>query len=90
MQPEQLKGAKKTKRESAEPIWMKSYPYITRSQAIKLFCRECNGYTKHRNESGSSQTWVVAGKFAKECTDKECPLYGFRPSARIQSVLEKP
>ena len=86
MQPEQLKSAKRTPRESAEPIWMSKYPNITRSQAVKLFCRECMGYTKHRGGGKESKTWQVAGKMARECTDPECPLYKFRPGAKSRKT----
>ena len=85
-QPEQLKGTKRTPREGAEPIWMGRYPNITRSQAVQLFCRECMGYSKHRGDSIVSETWQVAGKMAKECTDGDCPLNRFRPGAKSRKT----
>ena len=68
-------------RKSAEPLWMQRYPNITRGQAINLFCRECMGYTNHR-ERGISETWQMAGNAIRECTDSGCPLFRFRPGAR--------
>lgn len=77
----EMQRKKKGKR-GIEPEWMRRYPQITRAQAIQVFCRECLGYTKHRGGGSESQAWKMAGQMAKECSDKLCPLYRFRPGAR--------
>lgn len=69
-------------KQNIEPEWLKKYPKITRAQAIQLFCRECFGYTKHRKGWCDSETWVIAGRMARECTDAECPLFRFRPGLK--------
>jgi len=79
----------KPEKTQIEPLWMRNYPNLTRAQAMSLFCRECMGYTKHREEGKESQPWVTAGKMAKECTDPECPLFGFRPGARRGLSVKK-
>lgn len=78
---EALRPKRKAKK-GIEPGWLEKYPQITRAQAVQVFCRECMGYAKHRGGGDESQTWSIAGKMARECTDTECPLYRFRPGAK--------
>jgi len=79
----------RTKKKGIEPIWLWNYPDITRGQAVKVFCRECMGYTKHRENKGISETWAVAGKMVRGCTDTGCPLFRFRPGVRRSSGTRK-
>jgi hypothetical protein len=51
---------------------------LTRGEAIRLFCLECVGYTKHRSNLTGSVAKRVASAEVTKCTDPECPLYPYR------------
>ena len=52
----------------------KFYPKKTKSpqKAIKLFCRECMGMDRRKQEN------VIGVEMVRECTDPMCPLFDFR------------
>jgi hypothetical protein len=61
---------------------------LTRGQAIRLFCLECMGYTKHRsNGTRVSVTRGEASAEVRRCTDPECPLYRYRLGAEVKDAV---
>jgi len=55
----------------------KIYEGKSRAEAVKLFCRECMGYSYHRN-GWKGVSYQEASRRVKECEDKKCPLWKYR------------
>jgi hypothetical protein len=64
---------------------------LTRGEAIKLFCLECMGYTKHRSNPVGSVTKGGASSEVKKCTDTECPLYRYKSGIEMgENRIKRP
>jgi hypothetical protein len=62
---------------------------LTRGEAIRLFCLECVGYTRHRSNPTGSVTKGIASAEVRKCTDLECPLYRYRLGTEIKGIDDK-
>jgi len=64
---------------------VKIYLGKSRKEAVVLFCHECNGFSEHLND-GISTSWTKAGHDVSNCTVKQCPLYPYRLSNKLDPV----
>ena len=53
---------------------------LTRGQAIRLFCLECQGWTGRRDGANSPVSIREASKGVEQCGDPHCFLYPHRKS----------
>lgn len=58
----------------------------TRTQAMRLFCLECMGFSDHRGMNGATRAEALAE--VKKCTDKKCPLYPYRTKGSLPNEFK--
>lgn len=58
----------------------------TRTQAMRLFCLECMGFSDHRGMNGATRAEALAE--VKKYTDKKCPLYPYRTKGSLPNEFK--
>lgn len=55
----------------------KIYSGRSRTEAVRLFCKECMGYDGHLTGTPHIKE-VAAAQWVKACDNKRCPLWPYR------------
>ena len=61
----------------------------SRTEAMRLFCLECMGYSDHRGSKGPV-TKAEALAEVKKCTDSDCPLFEYRNKGSLPVQFRSP